>query len=516
MWGVVDTIVSSTVGCGVRTWSTAVNANGELNEDVNAARDDAWERWCKVADINGELNWHEMQALAMRETAEAGECFMHLRTVPEDHKGIEREVPFAIELIDADRIDVTQDTMPTDDDSDYIERGIKYDHEGTPISYFFKRQAPNRTHVKPYEVPASDIIHWYRKDRIGQGRGVSWFHPSMQIQKYLQTYVENELQASAVASCYTAAITTEHQSHFPKPPSTSGDGEIDGDQVDGSGDDSVDYMQPGAIFKLKKGEKIEFGSPGRPNSASEPWIMMMLRGTAAGTGLSYETVSRDYSKTNFSSNRASQLEDRRRFRCWQNTIIVPACDRVRDRFQFLAATAGHEAFPSADEEAAPFEHQIEGHEWVDPVKEQKASSDSINNNLSTLQIECGKRGLNWRRVLIQRSVEERFKQSLDGIGESDEDGTENPAQGKVGTDRTLSLVEAVQKIYLGVGTVLTDEEARDHLREEYGIDIHGPMPEEDQVEPQPNPFDQASNNADGDEEETTEEETVEEEELAAV
>ena len=150
------------------------------------------------------------------------------------------------------------------------------------------------------------------------------------------------------------------------------------------------------------------------------------------------------------------------------------------------------------------------------MKEQKASSDSINNNLSTLQIECGKRGLNWRRVLIQRSVEERFKQSLDGIGESDEDGTENPAQGKVGTDRTLSLVEAVQKIYLGVGTVLTDEEARDHLREEYGIDIHGPMPEEDQVEPQPNPFDQASNNADGDEEETTEEETVEEEELAAV
>jgi len=159
-------------------------------------------------------------------------------------------------------------------------------------------------------------------------------------------------------------------------------------------------------------------NPGRPNSASEPWINLMLRGISVGTGLSYEVVSRNYSGTSYSSSRTSMLEDRRRFRRWQRYIVGHLCQPVRDRFDEQAATAGVDGFASMTEiledrrKATAVEWQTPAWEWVDPQSEQSASDAALTSFQSTYQDELGQRGKNWRNVFYQRAKEEKLKRQL--------------------------------------------------------------------------------------------------------
>jgi capsid protein len=172
------------------------------------------------------------------------------------------------------------------------------------------------------------------------------------------------------------------------------------------------------VTYLNEGESIESINPGRPNSASEPWINLMLRGISVGTGLSYEVVSRNYSGTSYSSSRTSMLEDRRRFRRWQKYMVQHCCQPVWDRFNDQAATAGVDGFASmtdilADRRTSTaVEWQTPAWEWVDPQSEQSASDSALTSFQSTYQDELGQRGKNWRNVFYQRAKEEKLKRSL--------------------------------------------------------------------------------------------------------
>lgn len=414
-WGVVDTIVSSVVGCGIQAQSMLETPEGEDVEDSNWERDRIWNEWCEVCDINGQLSFIEIQQLAQREIVEAGEVLIHFVNTPgKQYKGIHRPVPLAVELIEADRLAADKDTYAINrDGGKRIVRGVELDELGKPIAYWIYKDHPNAPYHwnrEPTRIDARDVLHLYRQDRIGQSRGVSWFAPVMSWLRDLGLYVDNEIQASAVASCFGVAIKTE--------------GGFDGlnggtneDTTDDNGN-TFDYLEPALVTHLRPGESIETINPGRPNSGAEPWINLMLRGIAVGTGLSYETVSRDYSKTSYSSSRTSQLEDRRRFRCWQRYLINHLCFPVWDRFCDAAALGGVPSFPTSAEllegrrTFAPVEWQTQEWEWVDPQNEQQASQSSIDALQSTYQTELGNRGFNWRQVFYQRAKEENLKRKL--------------------------------------------------------------------------------------------------------
>jgi lambda family phage portal protein len=423
-WGVVDTIVSSVVGCGIMAQSQMETPEGDDVEDVNEARDKVWSEWCEVCDINGQLTFYEIQQLAKREIVEAGECLIHLVNTPsKTYRGITRPVPLAIELIEADRLASDRDTYALRDRThNRIIRGVELDELGKPVAYWIYPEHPNSPYITrnttPERIDATNIRHLFRKDRIGQSRGVTWFAPVMSWLRDLGVYVDNEIQASAVASCFGVAITTNGTPGSGVMPSTGGE------TSDSSGN-RLEYIEPAMVTYLQPGETIESINPGRPNSASEPWINLMLRGIAVGTGLSYEIVARDYSKTSYSSSRTSQLEDRRRFRRWQRYLVTHLCQPVWDRFCEQAATAGVEAFPSMTEilddrrAATMVEWQTTEWEWVDPQSEQTASQNAIDGLQSTYQSEMGTRGKNWRAVFYQRAKEEKLKRDLGLITPTD-------------------------------------------------------------------------------------------------
>jgi hypothetical protein len=226
----------------------------------------------------------------------------------------------------------------------------------------------------------------------------------------LGTYLDNELQASAIASCFTAAIKTETPLGSLSDPDT-------GSGIDKAGNRER-YIEPGLIFDLNPGESVEVINPTRPNNAAGEWTKVILRGIAVGTGLSYEVVARDYSQTSYSSSRTSQLEDRRRFRIIQKYLIRHLLQPVWDRFCDAATRTSLDGFPSPVDllsdrrRFTPVEWQTPKWEWVDPGVEQQTSESGINSFTATYSEVLGAQGLNFRTVFYQRAKENRLLAKL--------------------------------------------------------------------------------------------------------
>lgn len=413
-YGILRAIVRNVVGCGIKPQAKVEQKNDKPNERFNEAAENLWRRWQMQADVTGRLSFYEIQTLALSEVIEAGEVLIQFVESPNRS----RSLPFALELVECDRLadDYLFSRGINQDNGNEVRRGVEVNSVGEPVAYWIYPKHPNdinTLHTRPERFPADRFIHLFRPKRIGQTRGVTEFAPVIRWLKDLGYYLENELQSSAVASCFTAAITTLGGA------ADGGILDITDDESSDSDGNSFEYMQPGMVARLMPGEDVKVINPMRPNAQAEPWINLMIRSMAVGMGLSYERLARDYSQTNFSSNRASDLEDRREFRPWQDWLSTHLCVPVWQRFITSAVMQGEAGFPGAFQLLADFdrwtrhEWQPPGWEWVDPQKEATASVVGIKNNLTTLAEELGKRGKDLRETLEQRK---REKDMLEEFG----------------------------------------------------------------------------------------------------
>ena len=409
--GILRARVRNVVGCGIKPQSRIVDASQEPVERLNEQIEELFGRWCKMADATGRLTFYEVQRLAYQEVDEAGECLIHFTTLAEDRS---RPVSLALELIDADRL--ADDYMgprirPGENE---IRRGVEVDPLGRPVAYWIYPNHPSDVtgaYAMPVRMPANEFIHLYRSERIGQTRGVSLFAPVVTWLKHLGYYVENELQASAVASCFTAVVKTLGGGSDGALLATS---DTDTSDTDGN---RFEYLQPGMVARLMPGEEIETVNPGRPNASADAWINLILRSIAVGAGLSYERLARDYTQTNYSSARASDLEDRKEFRADQDWLVSHLCEPVWQRFIEAAVLEGKLPITSEqliEDYSGWTRHtwQTPGWEWVDPVKEAQASGLALQSNLTTLSDELGSRGRDLHDTLRQLAREKALKQEL--------------------------------------------------------------------------------------------------------
>ena len=429
--GIINALLRNVVGCGIVPQARVTNDAGEPVERLNDALDGLFDHWARVADAGGRLTFWEIQRLAYREVIEAGECLVHFVQIEDDRS---RPLSLALELIDADRFadDYLTTTRIAVGNGNQLRRGVEVDPLGRPVAYWLYPAHPQdlaSIYIQPVRYPASEFIHLYKCDRIGQTRGISLFAPLISWLKNLGYYVDNELQASAVASCFTAAITTLAG------PADGGLLSSDDSSSSDADANSMEYLQPGMIARLMPGEKIESVDPSRPNSQAEAWINLMLRSMAVGSGLSYERMAKDYSKTNYSSARASDLEDRKEFRADQEWLEYHLIGPVWRRFVEMATLEDSERpatdqklqlsptqLISAYERFTAHAYQPTGWEWVDPVKEAESSQLALAMNLTTLADEAGAKGKDWIDILRQRKREKDMMASL-GLDDMQADAT---------------------------------------------------------------------------------------------
>ena len=382
----VDNVIFT--GIGFQAQVKQLKDKTKSDERLNNQIESVWKDWAnnpEFCDTCGQLNFAEIQQLAFRSWLEVGEVF--IRKVPNYFSN--SPIPFSLEIIEADQC---ADTHNCTYNGNQIIMGVEINKWRRPVAYWFTSDHPGDNWMSAStasrqlkRIPANQIIHLYFRERPGQLRGIPLLASTLLRLKNIGDYEEHEQIAAKAAACIMAFVTTPDADLLDEP-------DLDGSNAQLPPDSK---LAPGVIRYLSQGETLSAFDPKRPNPNVTGFIECQLRATGAGIGSSYEAVSNDYSKTNYSSSRLSLLQSRDRFRVLQVAIISKFCRVVYHDWLEAAVLSG--ALPFPDYELRPQRyHDIRwtprGWSWVDPQKEINATITAIQSGLTTLTEEIAKQG----------------------------------------------------------------------------------------------------------------------------
>lgn len=365
-------IVNNIVGMGIGVQAQIGTSRGQLNKRINDDVEQAWKDWshAKHCHTGGTLHFNDLERVVMGQVFEAGEVFIrkHYRRFD-----VTATVPFTLEVIEAERICDEYQPGPVSPDN-AVKMGIETDSYGKPVAYWIRELHPGEIRQSFHatdrveRVPAEQIIHLRIIDRWPQTRGEPWLHTAAAKLGDMDGYSEAEIVAARGAANYMGIIES---------PDMDGFGQ---EQSDGS--QAVD-LEPGLTQKLLPGEKFNFVSPNRPNPNMDPFMRLMLREVAAGIGVSYESLSRDYSQSNYSSSRLALIDDRDLWRTLQQWFIRNFREAIHKEWLQQAVlsrairTISIEEYASAPEKFEKVRFKPRGWSWVDPTKEVSAYKEAI-------------------------------------------------------------------------------------------------------------------------------------------
>lgn len=421
-------IQNNVVGQGVKFQAQVSRSRGrgagKMDNGLNDAIEKAWAKWGRADSCHtaGKMCFSDIERLLIRSVAEGGEIFV--RIVRQNFG--KSPVPIALEIIEADLLDENHNGFDETNGNE-IRMGIEVDRWQRPVAYHFYKRHPGDVNFGPgiqmqskIRVPAADVIHLFRMDRPDQSRGVPWFASAMLRLRHMSGFEEAEVIAARASACQMGFIETPD-------PEFEGDGVIDGERVSS--------FEPGKVTTLAPGEKFTSFNPSRPNGLLDPFMRYMLRGVAAGVGVSYETLSKDYSQSNYSSSRLALLDDRDTWRTLQNWMIESFHQRVFEAWIEMAVLSGTLSLPNFETQRSKYEAVRwipRGWSWVDPAKEINAYQTAVRSGFMTMTDVIAQNGGDFEDLITTRAREVELTKELDLVFDTDPEQVDS--QGKIQKD----------------------------------------------------------------------------------
>jgi lambda family phage portal protein len=422
--GSIATLVDNVVGTGfVLNARPDYRALGRTKDWADGwARDTEalWRNWAETTafDAGRRMNFHVMTRLMFRtELVEGDACAIPL-WLP-DRPGGSGGYATCFQIIDPTRLGNPYDRT----DGPLMRGGVEIDEYTAPVAYHVRKTHPyDAGNFLGAAAPAWErieattgfgrpgFVHLYTLERPGQTRGKPIMTSVLPMFKMLDHYGRAELQAAVVNAMIAAFV----ESSMPM------------EQImQLFGGDPEAYMSTrqewqaklkgGAIIPMMPGDKLASFTPGRPNAAYGAFTENILRHIGTSMGLPLELLMKDFSKTNYSSARASLLEAWRYFNNRRDWIITHWADVVYSLWLEEAANKGDVEAPDFYAKKAAWSRAQwigDGRGWVDPLKEAQASEQRRKSRVSTLARECAEQGLDWQEVLEQQAAEKKYAESL--------------------------------------------------------------------------------------------------------
>ncbi len=189
--------------------------------------------------------------------------------------------------------------------------------------------------------------------------------------------------------------------------------------VDSENDEDIQDINGLMVYYLRTGESIKSFDYSNGGANYGEFITSTIRLMATARRVSYELAFRDYSQVNFSSARASLIQDNKTFDYEQAHFSRYVLDNIFKTWLKLEINLGRLPISrNAYTKDAKLYHQIRWsfpkREWVDPVKDLTALSMEINLGLTTRTDACMRRGVDYEEVIETQKREMDYKKATLG------------------------------------------------------------------------------------------------------
>jgi lambda family phage portal protein len=325
-WGprIKSVVVASAVGTGiVPSFSTG-------NKSLNRKAKDEFKKWSRTCDAEGQLNFDALIALAVGCMVESGETLARLKPVSPTGRN---RVGLELQLLEPDHLDPHRDRA---EKGLVVDQGIEYGADGKRKAFWILPSHPgdrNALRGQSIRIPAEQVMHLYRKERIGQGRGIPWLAPVLLKGRDISDLEEAVVVKARIEACLAAFIKTTDTSR------TISERVSSDTDANGKGR-RIETMSPGMVGYLNPGEDVVTVSPSG-SMAFESVLMCNWLALAAGAGITYDQMTGDMRRANFSSTRAGKMEFNRLIEQLQWLTIVPMLlDPILDAFLESAQDSG--------------------------------------------------------------------------------------------------------------------------------------------------------------------------------
>jgi lambda family phage portal protein len=404
----IRAVRNNVIGTGIRMQAQVrmQRGGGRLDQTVNDSIENAWALWGRKDSCHtaGRLSFPDIERLLVGSMAESGEVFVRMVRQPFGRS----KVPFALEIIESDLLDDAYTGGSTVEGNEW-RMGVELDRWGRPVRYAFLTKHPgdSGTGGMPISAPrhrfiaADEVIHLYLMERPGQTRGVPMLASAIQRLHMVAGYEQAEVVRARASSSLMGFIT-------------SPEGELLGDEI--YDNERVSSFEPGVFKYLAPGESVTVPQLDAPDGQLEPFMRAMLRAMAAGIGCSYETISRDFSQSNYSSSRLSLLEDRENWKALQQYMIENFHRPVFEAWLEMAVLSGVLTLPAYETDPERYRQvrwMPRGWAWVDPAKEVQAYKDAVRCGFKTLGEVVAEQGGDLEELMLARAAELQMADELD-------------------------------------------------------------------------------------------------------
>ena len=354
-----------------------------------------------------------------------------------------------LRLIDPDRLSNPMGQA----DTLRMRGGIEFDEDGVPIAYNVRNGHPAdwfrfAQSLQWQRIPARTawgrpiFVHAFEAEREDQSRGITPLVSAMSRMRMVGKFADTELASATVNALFAAFV----ESNLPI-------GEVTQAFTPGATtwmDKRADYLAKNPVHLngvripvLPPGDKITINSSPRQTGAFGHFQTAFLQSVAAARGVSYEQLSMDWSKVNYSSARAALNEvwrgTQRRLSTFTEQAVMPVnyavIEEAFDR-GYIKAPKGAPDFWDAPGAYLSGRWIGPARGYVDPVKEAEGATIRMGSFTSTLEKECADQGFDWENNLLQISLEEETIKSFNLIrtqsapGQTEDDPSDVAASGR--------------------------------------------------------------------------------------
>ena len=457
--GIAQTYCTDLVGIGPKL-RMQTGSQG-FNQMVEAE----WQRWCQAVKFRRKL-W----------------CQAHAKHTDGEGIGIIRRNPKVKHPVKIDYVLYETEQCATPyllyGEAGYID-GIKFDEFGNPEYYDILKYHPGASRgfnfdMKPEKVSAEFVCHWFKLRRPGQHRGIPEMTSTLNLGAGARRWRESTLSTAELIAKMTLFLKSNlsgNSDDLPSPLST-----LD--------------VQTGMMAMLP--DNVEPWQPKaeQPAATYEMFNRANINEQARCKNMPYNKAACDSSSYNYASGRL----DHQTYYGALDVDREDGNDLVLDHLFGVWFDLAIAAFGWLGGDPDAVSPAAKSHAWdwpkhpvADLATEASANSEKLKTGQTTLTRIYSEAGEDFEDELVAMAAD--YGKTVDEMRDILHTALFN-AQGqqaslqsvevqrmqasKTGTSR--DIVEAIQKIYLGVGRVLTSDEARKILNRDFDAELAIPGP----------------------------------------